>query len=286
MARRKPTVQELRKLGLAHDKAIEAEGDDVIRELRRFFKNYIRDAEGLIATRAGGTSKLDLAVAAQIAADLEALTSDAGLPLVLDRYSQSLDASLLKAISYFEPMGFSIDVQAIDTDTIERLARIQIDDLIREVDRALVRPLQDAVINSTVGVDTPEAAVAQVKNIIDSEGVLTKDGNDFTDFQVETLVRDSQVRFYRDSKARQAENLGLQVVVYEGPFDNKTRPACQALLTSGTHGPENMYYIEEFTTSLHEDLVEPPLIAGGGYNCRHVVNYLTLETAIEAGFNP
>lgn len=286
MAKRKPTITELRRLGLAHDRAIEGEGDEVVRELRRFFRNYIRDAESLIGERASKVSKFDLRIAAQLAADLESLTSDAGLPLVLERYQASLDASVVKALDYFEPFGFSTNIESIDTDTIDRLARIQIDDLVREVDRRLVRPLQDAVINSTVGVDSPEAAVAQVKNIIESDGVLTKNGKDFTDAQVETLVRDSQVRFYRDSKARQAENLGLQVVVYEGPFDNKTRPACRALLTSGTHGPENMYYVEEFTTSLHEDLVEPPIIAGGGYNCRHVVNYLTLETAVEAGFNP
>jgi hypothetical protein len=283
---RKPTVQELRKLGLAHDKQIEKNGDEVVQALRQFFKNYIRDAQSLITDRANQADKLDLVTATAIAADLETLTRDAGLPAVLKKYQAALDASALKAIEYFEPFGFSLGIEEVDTDTLDKLANIQIDDLVREVDRKLVRPLQDAVINSTVGTASPDDAVAQIKDIINSEGILAKDGSEFADSQVETLVKDSQVRFYRDTKARQAEDLGMRIVVYEGPFDNKTRPACQALLTSGTHGVENMYYVEEFNTSISPDLVESPLIAGGGYNCRHIVNFLTLETAKAAGFEP
>ena len=64
---------------------------------------------------------------------------------------------------------------------------------------------------------------------------------------------------------RLATRRGVQSFYYLGPFDQKTRPFCTALISSRNQA---IYTIEEIRT-LDNGQGLDVFLNGGGYNCRH-----------------
>jgi len=152
------------------------------------------------------------------------------------------------------------------------------------VDNRLVRPFRDALIQANLGALEPEQVEGILESLIERYQITNARGNVFSDRQVETLVADSYVRYQRHVQDEKAKALELEIYHYLGPFDQRTRASCREMLTVNRHGVAGMLNRSEITTSLHPELRDNPLQAGGGFNCRHRWYPVTNEYAREQGY--
>jgi len=92
-----------------------------------------------------------------------------------------------------------------------------------------------------------------------------------------TEARTRITSFGRELTAVAAESAGIDHYLYTGPLDGITRPFCRQLAG------------KVFTKSQVQDLrnyqIEPPLVRGGGYNCRHTWAPVSEELIESAGLD-
>lgn len=92
-----------------------------------------------------------------------------------------------------------------------------------------------------------------------------------------TEARTRITSFGRELTAVAAESAGVDHYLYTGPLDGITRPFCRQLAG------------KVFTKSQVQDLrnyqIEPPLVRGGGYNCRHTWAPVSEELIESAGLD-
>lgn len=285
MALEIPTEEELLDVIDRAERIIEDAAVDTILSLQRAVENFASRLKGLLAEAFDdprALPKLEEAVA--LADQLADALNEAGLGDVMATYTQGFRAVEAEATAYFGVFGIEDSRAGLDIDSLNAFVSFQEQNFLNLADRRLLAPVRDAVINGVVGGRPRQVVLGEITEVIRELGILTRAERPFTDVQIETLVNDSFRRHYRQTKAEKADSLGMDVIWYQGPDDKITRPACKAMLRNGRHGVPNMWLKSEFNTSIHPALREPPIVAGGGFNCRHTVTPITLGFAESKGF--
>lgn len=282
---KKLTPAEIRRLQLNIDQFIDDESADTIRQVRRFLTSYVNDFKGILSDVALQRSEvITLKEQTELVSQLIQIAKDNGFEEVIADYEKSFARIADKSLEYFSAFGVAKSFAGVDTETIDLLASSFVEDLGLAVNRRLIKPLETQIRASFIALKDRREFVRDITRIIDNDGILRKDGKVFTDQNIEVLVADSNVRFARAVRTEKARALGLQIYQYLGPLDGRTRPACQAMLTTSKHGVPGMYYENEITTKLHPDLTANPLVSGGGFNCRHAFYPVTDDYAAAQGF--
>lgn len=174
---------------------------------------------------------------------------DAGLgDLVLDITEAERDTlANVEQLLLASSDGFDVNAiegigQALADDTISGL----IDDVILPDMQRVVR---DALAGAQFTADPSETIGSLDAALRSAEGRQI------------TEARTRITSFGRELTAVAAESAGIDHYLYTGPLDGITRPFCRQLAG------------KVFTKSQVQDLrnyqIEPPLVRGGGYNCRH-----------------
>ena len=174
---------------------------------------------------------------------------DAGLgDLVLDITEAERDTlANVEQLLLASSDGFDVNAiegigQALADDTISGL----IDDVILPDMQRVVR---DALAGAQFTADPSETIGSLDAALRSAEGRQI------------TEARTRITSFGRELTAVAAESVGIDHYLYTGPIDGITRPFCRQLVG------------RVFTKAQVQDLrnyqIEPPLVRGGGYNCRH-----------------
>lgn len=284
-----PTRAELLRQGAALEATIEASANTFQPELNRAVNNYLIRVQAILnQTYADELPSFAnaIAVGEQISdALLEAGFEDLAVDML-----DTLDDMRDRAIADFGTAFAVADtLQGFDVADLDALAAFRTEKFLNLADERLVAPIRDAVTNTVVGGASERAALDQVQGAISAalnkgEPIVTRAGIEFTDHQLETLVSDSFRRHYRQTKASVATDLGLRIISFDGPLDKITSDQCEFMMLRGRHGAPNLWLESEFTADLHPAMRESPLVAGGHFNCRHTVDYVTYEYAKSLGW--
>jgi hypothetical protein len=190
---------------------------------------------------------------------------DAGLgDLVLDITEAERDTlANVEQLLLASSDGFDVNAiegigQALADDTISGL----IDDVILPDMQRVVR---DALAGAQFTADPSETIGSLDAALRSAEGRQI------------TEARTRITSFGRELTAVAAESAGIDHYLYTGPLDGITRPFCRQLAG------------KVFTKSQVQDLrnyqIEPPLVRGGGYNCRHTWAPVSEELIESAGLD-
>lgn len=280
------TPEKLRTVIRRSDKKLDGISEDVVREIERFFSNYISRVKAMLNDMAAEspTEELRLREATEMAQDLDRILAEAGYDDVRRRYVRSFTPVAREALEYYRELGVKKPYSGIDGQVINALRNGFVNDLDLRIDSKLVQPLRERIIQSTVALRTRKEVIADITKTINNEGILRRDGRRFYDFNTEVLVNDSHRRFYRSVRTQKADDLGLEIYWYKGPDDSRTRPVCHDILNGAPHGVPGMYYRDEINAGMVAGLKHNPMTSGGGWNCRHTFFPVTRDYAKAQGF--
>lgn len=267
------------------EKALGKGSAAVQKELRRFFARYIKETKAILADvqNVTKTKQIRLVEIDNIMRQLQNILPSAGYGDVLREYKRQLGKVSQSALDYYKDLGISAK-GGIDADALDMLGSRFGDQLSFQVDAALIRPMEQTVMQSMLFASDRATAVSNIIGTIDREGVLRKDGTEWTSYNVEVFVQDSQRRFQQYVSEEKAKDLDLEVRVYVGPLDNRTRDVCRELIEEAPHGVPGMWLLDEIGPGMVEDADSDVLVECGGYNCRHKWMPLAMEDAKAQGF--
>lgn len=97
---------------------------------------------------------------------------------------------------------------------------------------------------------------------------------------LKTEFNTTMATFSRTVTAKKAEDAGLELFLYIGPSDDKTRPFCAARLSRSP-----AIYTKAEISEMDNGQTGDVLSTGGGYNCRHQWSPLSLKAAKEMGYD-
>ena len=124
-----------------------------------------------------------------------------------------------------------------------------------------------ASINQTIGQIKSSLARGQiVGNIPEVEAPINTLAN-----KLKTEVNTALRSFNRLVTVAQAEDLGIELFLYDGPLDERTRPFCEEHVGKA--------YTLEQLNELDNGQGLPVAVYLGGYNCRHELLPITAEQA-------
>lgn len=297
------TKEKLRQAIDDADQAIEEATLETIAALRKFLKRYIRNFKAaLIDLELADDSEIFALVEQErLVRTITALLAESGYSEVIEEFERGLNSVGGEAIAFYERYSVAATpFLGLSTESLEALAQPFLDELDFQLDRLLVRPLEAAVRNSFLTLKTRQEIVRDIAGVIAQQGIVTQADKAFTILQIETLVTESDRRFMELVRLKQAEQLGLDVVIYSGPLDSVTSEQCKFLLgqpyRAGAskklptqkpdieHGAPGFWYKDEIRAGMHPDLVENPLVARGHYNCRH--QWLPVDEAAAKRLDP
>lgn len=271
----------------SQDKNLNKKLDQFFLELRNFYARYFAEVQFFISsasdTKRGPSRLVELH---NMADEIQRVFVEAGLGDVLLKYRDLYPEAAKQAIDYFQEMGIDPNKisRGININNLETIIQFDVEQVTIELNRKLVQPIRSMLIQNSLGTKTAKEITKDIKKQIDEGGVLRKDGKYFTDANIEVLVDNSIQNFRAYVITERGTALGLDIYEYRGPYDDRTRPACQFLLTYNKNGAPGFFYSDEITSSLYPDLEGDPLITRGGYNCRHAFYPVPLEYAQGFGF--
>lgn len=245
--------------------------DNVKVALADVYRDFIARFKGTLSS-ASKSQTVELSEAMATMNDLTTYLQEAGLDDLINGYGAQFDRITQGSLEYFTAFDVAPDLTGLDEDVLNAVILRHENKILASVGRELIDPLEQALIASTVGNRPRDAIVAEIFEI--AEGLTYR--------QTETLVDTTYRQFHRFVREEKAKDLDLEYYTYVGPLDDKTRDACEFLMKGG-RGDGSFWTKEEFTADLHPDLVDNPVIAGGGYNCRHEAYPVTAEFARENG---
>ena len=265
------TREELERAQRRADSKADEAAAETVSALRKFLTNYVRNFKAvLLDTSLKESDLIDLAEQEQIVRTAKELLTESGYNEVVQEFEKSLATVGKEAIEYFRVyFDETATYGGISKRLIDKMAELQIQELGFQVNNKLVRPLETQIRNSTLTLKSRKEAVEDIANAIENGGILRRDGQQFTNYNVETLVAESNRRFMQFVRNEVSEDLGLEVYVYSGPLDSRTSDQCRFLLGGSRHGAPGFWYKDEITTALHPELKANPLVARGHFNCRH-----------------
>lgn len=280
--RRHLTLSELRAIEARADGVAEDAADETVVALRRFLNRYVANIKATLADartlRIGTQSVLtfeesaviDLAEQEEIVAVIRQALNESGYGEVVDEFERALERVGTEAVQYFHDVFDTVPTfGGVNRESIRIMHTSFLDELDFQIDSKLVRPLESQVRNSMLTLKDRGEAIDDITRAINEGNILRRDGNQFTNVNIETLVHESNRRFMQHVRNEKADQLSLPIFIYSGPLDKVTSPQCRHLLTASPHGAPGVFYRDEITQSLHPNLPPNPLVSRGHYNCRH-----------------
>lgn len=278
-----PTEQQLNRESLESIDRLERGAEQVQRE----FREVLRDFSRRIEIAAADLSRADFATVAEYELAVQAFFNDSGGEELIENYLDTMLALEDEATGYYRLFDIQPRLNSEAAEMLNFLIEYHEVNLRELVDDRIVRPLRNTILLANTTDTTPDALRDNIRAELDRYEITTASGTEFTDNQVETLLREGIVQYNRQVNEEVAQEVGFQIYQYFGPQDGKTRDACQVMGNSAPHGVPGMYYrdeVEAFTSQLN--LPFPALTGAGGYNCRHRWVAVSLEYAQEQGFIP
>lgn len=261
---------------------------EVIALSRKTITKFIRSVESAVNDATfSRTSAIRLSEVRALSNSLLPLLNEAGYTELIQTYERELEKLLGASLEQMSKVsGRTASLGTVSQETIRLLATDFIQALDIEINRGIIAPLQREIRHSFLTLRDRKAAAENIREVIRNNGIVRKDGKEFTKTNIEVLIGDTQRQFQEGVKALAAEELGLEIFFYSGPLDARTSDQCTSLLTGGFHGAAGFYYRNEITADLHPALRGNPLLTRGHPNCRHAWYPVSLEYAKSQGFNP
>jgi hypothetical protein len=191
---------------------------------------------------------------------------DAGLEKIVDRYM----AAFPQQIPAFRTILETVNQQAKEPLPLPNFTAAD-QQYFKSLQLSAGSDVASVVENAATGVITKTAFSLGTIGFKDLVQRIT-DSTDASKARAETLADTSLMGFYRSVAANAYEKIEDKIdrpILYDylGPDDFITRPACHEWLTHSRKQPftrEEVAYL-----SAGPKQPGPPLIFGGGYNCRH-----------------
>ena len=266
-------------------------GTKVLGELQQSVARYKKYAKIVLKDVFAGTRKKpELADVLKVGDDLRNALLDAGLNDVARTLTRELKGMHEAAAEQFKSFDRTPTKSGMDVETLNALVELKKAEFLDLADQRLVTPVRTATMDGMIGNRDRLDVYDEISKFIDTQGITTRGGKEWTDSQIETLIDDGMRRQLRQAKAQQAEDFDLKIIWYQGPDDKVTSEQCRFMVRYNKHGAPGMWLVEEFTAPninrLMKDklLKENPLIVGGHFNCRHTVTYVPYRFAVEKGW--
>lgn len=277
-----PTPQEVIDQLLAQDKRLTGISNRFAKELVKLQKNFLSrfKAELRDPGLQGARQNFDFGHALKVMNALNEIMADAGMGDFVTDYVRQFPAITRNALSAYELYGEAPKLSNASKESLNAYIRFSESTLRKTLDRAMFQPIQSAIFQGTFGGQANYADVVQ--QIIDR-------GSSLPLYQVEVAVDDSFRQYQRAVTVEKAQELDIQIYWYTGaPPDAIISPQCEYILTKAPHGVPGMWYRDEISADMVPDvpMSADPLIAGGHPRCRHKFVGITLDFAIEQGFEP
>lgn len=212
-----------------------------------------------------GTEK-GIANAAAIA-QLEQVMREQGFTEELGNLRAMYGEELQYIRSQYKDLGIKDPFAGVDSSVIETLIRFDTDVIDNKVGQYL-GDFKSQLMRGVLLGDIPTS-----KELREQYG-------DTIAGQISTELNTGLVSFNRTVTTSTAADLGLTLFRYIGPDDEITREFCENVLHDA---PGAIYTIDEIEAMDNGQGLRV-LNFGGGYNCRHEFRPLTLERAIELGY--
>lgn len=197
--------------------------------------------------------------------DLDEWLLEAGLAdLVLDITEAERDT-----LSNVEQLLLASDI-GFDVNAIEGVGQALADDTLSGIiDDVIIPDTQRAVRDALAGA-VFTADPAEVIGSLDA-ALRSAEGRQITE------ARTKIASFGRELTAVAAEAAGINHYLYVGPLDGITRAFCRELV--------GKTFTQTQVQALRNSQIEPPLVRGGGYNCRHSWAPVSEELIESAGLD-
>ena len=260
---------------------LERNADRIEREFRQVLKSYFRDVQS--ASRA--LIRADYASVVELQLELDAMLQDSGYEDLIESYIEVMAELEEEGTRYFQLFGVRPRLDPENAEALDLMLEYHERNLRELTDQRIVKPLRNAVLLANISERSGRDGQELIRAEIDRYRITTRSGEEFTDAQIDTLMRDGMVQYTRTVNNQVAESVGFRIYQYVGPFDNVTRDACRKMLTVNRHGVPGMLYVEEIIALKSElNLPFDPLVGGGGWNCRHEWIAVSDEYAEAQGF--
>lgn len=246
------------------------------KQIVRLYKDWRNQIKALVRDPDLFTDsqKFDLAVATETITGLSKQLDDMGRDDLVAAYIDEFDPLKKQAQEYFKQFGKTPKLGGTSEEAFDAYIDFSSNRLVQTLEARLVAPIQEGLFHATFGTMPRDTVVDTVLSIADN----------FSERQAVTLVDDTLRQYQRGVTNMAGEAAGLEVWWYQGPDDAITSPQCEFILNDTPHEVEGMYYRDEISIDMHEDLKDDPFIAGGHFNCRHKFYPITLEFAESMGF--
>jgi len=245
---------------------IRAREKDIALFIRGLDKFLFRNLDNILGDIETGS--ISGSEAAQVLGSLQTSLKQLGLTKELAKLQAIYATELRQVRETFNEIGFKGQIFS-DTDkqVIGSLITFDTDKTATNINR-YVDNVKSVVMQSVLSGENPKFGDIHDKFGNSLEGVL------------DTELNTSLAAFDRAVTAKKAEDLGIELFIYQGPTDKITRPFCRHLLDKSPA----IYTIDDIKAMDNETGLDV-LTYGGGYNCRHQWSPITKEKALELGYN-
>jgi len=262
--------QKVTGAGKRVNQAIDVSAEKLQRQIDRLFNRFFRSYSSLIS----GQKDIDLIKAARINEEARVLVQEAGLGEVLDAYLEEFPTLQRKSLRYFSEIGLDTDLNELNRTNLSLFANNAVIDLEATIDRRLLLPLEDALLDGVVGNLDDSQIVSSLMNVQDT----------FSSREVDNFFGDTYNSFNQMVSNAKAEELGMAIYSYAGPFDKVTSAPCRDILLGAPHGVPGLYLKEEIHNGMVPGITAPNVfINGTHFNCRHQWIPVTIQYARDIG---
>ena len=250
--------------------AIDVSSEKLQRQVDELFNNFFKRYSNLISTQ----KDIDLIKAARINEEARVLVKDAGLDEVLEAYLEEFPKLQRKSLKYFSEIGLDTELNEINLANLSSFVNSSVKGLEAVIDRRLLLPLEEGLLNGVVGNLEDSQIVTDLINI--QESLSTR--------EIDNFFGDTYNTFSQVVSNAKATELGMSLFKYSGPYDAVTSAPCRALLTGAPYGVPGLYLKSDIHNGMVGGITSPNVFANGAhYNCRHEWIPVTLEYAESLG---
>ena len=250
--------------------AIDVASEKLQRQVDELFNNFFKRYSSLISTQ----RDIDLVKAARINEEARVLVKEAGLDEVLEAYLQEFPKLQRKSLKYFSEIGLDTELSEMNLSNLSVFANTSVAGLEAIIDRRLLLPLEEGILNGVVGNLDDSQIVTDLMNI--QESLSTR--------EIDNFFGDTYNTFSQVVNNAKATELGMSLFKYSGPYDAVTSAACREILTGAPYGVPGLYLKADIHNGMAAGITSPNVFANGAhYNCRHEWIPVTLEYAEALG---
>jgi hypothetical protein len=251
------TIQGIKKLVSRNIKETEKDVELFARDFEKFL---FRSLDEIIDSAEFNAEPI------QVLGQFIELFRERGMNEILSRIGTLYGSELRHVQQILRETGINLDMQNVNLGTIEQLIRFRFEDI---ENRAIetIGSLRPIILESIVLGERPN--LTDLKDRIETRLI------NYTKTELNTAI----ISFSRSVNIAQALDLGLDLFLYVGPDDDITRPFCEDLLAKDPP----IYTLAEIE-AMDNDQGLPVMTSGGGYNCRHSWQPLSLKRARRYGY--